>query len=166
MRHQIAFRQYKPNKPHRYGLLVKSMYATKVRFTYKADPYIDKLKDGNDPCHTNALKITWSILWEKLRRILWLYTSISLSNCLLDRVIMTVGIPNTNQIGIPNEAKRTKDREEFSTTFHLNSSVKLCLAKSKKKKKYSCALSDATIRWCITRWWISWAHYNKVLQLC
>ena len=38
MRHQIAFRQYKPNKPHRYGLLVKSLNDAKVPFIYKAAP--------------------------------------------------------------------------------------------------------------------------------
>ena len=35
MRHQIAFRQYKPNKPHQYGLLVKSLNDAELPFTYK-----------------------------------------------------------------------------------------------------------------------------------
>ena len=38
MRHQIAFRQYNPNKPHKYGLLVKSLNDAHVPFTYKAVP--------------------------------------------------------------------------------------------------------------------------------
>ena len=49
MRHQIAFRQYNPNKPHRYGLLVKSLNDARVPFTYKAAPYSGKPKDENGP---------------------------------------------------------------------------------------------------------------------
>ena len=49
MRHQIAFWQYNPNKPHRYGLLVKSLNDARVPFTYKAAPYSGKPKDGNGP---------------------------------------------------------------------------------------------------------------------
>ena len=33
MRHQIALRQYKPNKPHRYGSLVKSLNDAELPFT-------------------------------------------------------------------------------------------------------------------------------------
>ena len=47
MRHQIAFRQYNPNNPHWYGLLVKSSNDARVPFTYKAAPYGGKHKDRN-----------------------------------------------------------------------------------------------------------------------
>ena len=46
MPHQIAFRQYNPNKPHRYGLLVKFLNDARVPFKYKAAPYSGKTKDG------------------------------------------------------------------------------------------------------------------------
>ena len=36
MRHQIAFRQYNSNKPHRYGLLLKSLNDARFPFTYKS----------------------------------------------------------------------------------------------------------------------------------
>ena len=49
MWHQIAFRQYNPNKPRRYGLLVKSLNDARVPFTYKAAPYSGKPKDRNGP---------------------------------------------------------------------------------------------------------------------
>ena len=38
MRHQFAFRQYNLNKPHQYGLLVKSLNDSRVPFTYKTAP--------------------------------------------------------------------------------------------------------------------------------
>ena len=38
MRHQIAFRQYNPSKPHRYGLLLKSLNDAPFPYTCKACP--------------------------------------------------------------------------------------------------------------------------------
>lgn len=46
MCHQIAFRQYNPNKPHHYGLLLKSLNDATKPFTYKAVPYARKPADG------------------------------------------------------------------------------------------------------------------------
>ena len=37
------------NKPHRYGLLVKSLNDARVPFTYKATSYSGKSKDGSGP---------------------------------------------------------------------------------------------------------------------
>ena len=42
MRHQIAFRQYNPSKPHRYGLLWKSLNDARYPYTYKSIPYAAK----------------------------------------------------------------------------------------------------------------------------
>ena len=49
MRHQIAFRQYNPKKPHKYGLLLKSINDSRFPFTYKAAPYASKLENGDGP---------------------------------------------------------------------------------------------------------------------
>ena len=38
MRHQIAFRQYNLSKPHRYGLLLKSLNDASFPYTCKACP--------------------------------------------------------------------------------------------------------------------------------
>ena len=56
-----------------------------------------------------------------------LYTSAPPAKRLLDRDITTVGTLNTVRIGIPDELKDTKCRENFSVTFHI---------KSKEKKIY------------------------------
>ena len=48
-RHQIAFRQYNPKKPHKYWLLLKSINDSRFPFTYKAAPYAGKLENGDGP---------------------------------------------------------------------------------------------------------------------
>ena len=42
MRKQIAFRQYNPKKPHRYGRLWKSLNDARLPYTYKSVPYAPK----------------------------------------------------------------------------------------------------------------------------
>ena len=49
MRQQIVFGQYNPNKPHRYGLLLKLLNDARFRYTYKAVPYAAKPKAGDGP---------------------------------------------------------------------------------------------------------------------
>ena len=67
MQHQIAFRQYNPNKPDWYGLLVKSLNDAWVPFTYKAAPYSGKPKDGNGPYYID--RNMSSTLLKNLRRM-------------------------------------------------------------------------------------------------
>ena len=49
MRHQIAFRQYNLKKPHRYGLLWKSLNDARFPYTYKSVHYAAKLQAGDGP---------------------------------------------------------------------------------------------------------------------
>ena len=49
MRHQKSFRQYNPKKPHKYGLLLKSINDSRFHFTYKAAPYAGKPENGDGP---------------------------------------------------------------------------------------------------------------------
>ena len=59
MRQQIAFRQYNPNKPHRYGLLLKSLNDVRFPDPYKAVPYAAKPKTGDGPYYLkHGLKST------------------------------------------------------------------------------------------------------------
>ena len=53
-----------------------------------------------------------------------LYTSVSPAKWLLDRNITTVGTLNTVRIGIPDELKNTKCRENSSVSFHIKSKEK------------------------------------------
>ena len=84
-KHRIVFRQYNPKKPHKYGLLLKSMIHALVNEVEKDT----SLKGRN-------------ISTDRL------YTSVPLVKWLLDRDITTVGTLNTVRIGIPDELKDTK----------------------------------------------------------
>ena len=53
MKQQIAFRQYNPNKPKRYGLLLNSLDA-RFPYTYKALPYAAKPKAGDCPSYLKS----------------------------------------------------------------------------------------------------------------
>ena len=54
MRQQIIFRQYNPNKPQRYGLLLKSLNDARFPYTYKAVPYVAKPKAGDGPYYLKS----------------------------------------------------------------------------------------------------------------
>ena len=49
MRHKIAFRQYNPNKPDKYGVLLKSLNDARFPYTYKALPNAAKATAGDGP---------------------------------------------------------------------------------------------------------------------
>ena len=68
-----------------------------------------------------------------------LYTSVPPAKWLLDRNITTVGTLNTVRIGIPDELKDTKCRENFGVSFHI---------KSKEKKSiYNNFFSENKMHW-------------------
>ena len=54
MRQQIAFRQYNPNKPHRYGLLLKSLNNARFPYTDKSVTYAAKPKAGDCPYYLKS----------------------------------------------------------------------------------------------------------------
>ena len=54
MRQQIAFRQYNPNKSHRYGLLLKSLNDARFTYTDKAVLYAAKLKAEDGPYYLKS----------------------------------------------------------------------------------------------------------------
>ena len=54
MRHQIAFRQYNPNKPHKYGVLFKSLNEARFPYTFKSVPYAAKPTSGDGPYYINS----------------------------------------------------------------------------------------------------------------
>ena len=49
MRPPTAFRQYNPDKPHRFGSLLKSLNDARFPYTYKAVPYAANPKAGDGP---------------------------------------------------------------------------------------------------------------------
>ena len=100
MRQQIAFRQYNPNKPHRYGLLLKSFNDARFPYTYKAVLYAAKPKAGDGPYYLKSIIDYIKYLATEMeadqaitgRNISndCLYTSTESTNWLLDCGIATV----------------------------------------------------------------------------
>ena len=100
MRQKIAFCQYNPNKPHRYGLLLKSLNDARFPYTYKAVLYAAKLKAGVGPYYLKSTIDCIKYLVTEMeadqpitgRTIPTdrLFTSIESTNCLLDQSIATV----------------------------------------------------------------------------
>ena len=100
MGQQTVFHHYNPNKPHRYGLLLKSLNDARFPYIYKAVPCAAKQKTGDGPYY---LKSTIDcikylvIAMEAVQHITIrnistdrLYTSIDSTNWLLDCGVATV----------------------------------------------------------------------------
>ena len=144
-RHEIAFRQYNPKKPHKYGLLLNSINDSRFPFTYKAAPYADKPENGDGPYNMCATEDYVKYLVNEVEKDAGFkvrnistdcsYTSVPLAEWLLDRDIATVGTLNTVTIGIPDKLKNTKCRENFSVTFYVE---------SKEKNRYITTYSEKT----------------------
>lgn len=147
MRHQIGFRQFNPNKPAKYGLLYKSLNDARFPFTYQVLPYSGKPVDGDGPYYLKATEDYVKMLVESMvprnmkgRNISMdrLYTSISTANLLLARGITVVGTLTTNRLGLPDELKAPKDRDEFESTMHWEKeegNIALCAYTTKSKSK-------------------------------
>ena len=54
MRHQIAFRQYNPNKPHKHSVLLKSLNDARFPYTDTALPYAAKPTAGDGPFYISS----------------------------------------------------------------------------------------------------------------
>ena len=147
MRHQIGFRQYNPNKPAKYGLLYKSLNDARFPFTYQIIPYSGKPVDGDGPYYLKTTEDYVKNLVESIpgrnlkgRNISMnrLYTSIPTANWLLSREITVVGTLQSNRLGLPDELKNPKDRDEFQSTIRWEKdkgNIALCAYNTKSKSK-------------------------------
>ena len=98
MRHQIAFRQYNPNKPHKYGVLFKSLNEARFPYTFKSIPYAAKPNSGDGPYHINSTidYVKYLVIKPTSKSICVAETflhiaCIECANWLLDQKITTVG---------------------------------------------------------------------------
>ena len=67
-----------------------------------------------------------------------LYTSIPMANWLLSREITVVCTLQSNHLGLPDELKNPKDRDEFESTIHWEKdkvNIALCAYTTKSKSK-------------------------------
>ena len=151
MRNQIGIKQYNPNKPAKYGLLFKSLNDARYPYTYQSIVYAGKPERGDGPFYTTGNENYIKALVEKARSKLSLegrnismdrlYTSIAITNWLLEKKITVVGTMMKNRAGIPDELKLPGNRGNFSFFLHWESEKKdiaICTyiinTKSKGKK--------------------------------
>ena len=148
MRNQIGIKQYNPNKPAKYGLLFKSLNDARYPYTYQGIVYAGKL-GGDGPFYITGYENYIKTLVEKARSKLSLdgrnismdrlYTSIAITNWLLEKKITVAGTMMKNRAGIPDELKLPGNRDNFVFSLHWESEKKaLCTyivnTKSKGKK--------------------------------
>ena len=152
MRHQIAFRQYDPNKPHKYGVLFKSLNEARFPYIFKSVPYAAKPTINSTINHVKYLVSQTKMqvnLHGKNISTDRLYTSIEHANWLLDQNITTVGTVQKGRQGIPDKLLDTTNREIFSKTCHFEKDKKdLCLTsytvKTKSKGKKNVVILSTT----------------------
>ena len=155
VRQEIALRQYNPNKPHRNGLLLKSLNNARItlyiqsctvccktmgwRWSYYLKSTINYIK-----YLVNEMEAGQPITGRTISTD-HLYTIIESTNCVLDRGIVTVGTLKEGGNGIPSEFCDTQKTEIFSATWHFEKEKKNIFltfstvkTKSKRKEKCSC----------------------------
>ena len=125
MRTQIAFRQYNPSKPAKYGLLVKSLNDARVSYTYRSLVYAGKPQQlpaqhyvsGNENYVKGLIEAVDQKQGLQGRNLSMdrLYTSINLAQWLLQKRMTCIGKMQQNRVGIPEDLKKTNDRELLST---------------------------------------------------
>ena len=129
MQHQIAFRQCNPNKPHKYGVLLKSLNDARFPYRYKALSYAAKSTAGDGPFYISStidyIKNLVIRTKEQVRlngrniSMDRLNTSVEIANCLLKKNITIVETVRKGRVDFPEEVFDTKNREVLSKTCHF-----------------------------------------------
>ena len=135
MRHQIVFRQYNPNKSHKYGVLLKSLKDARFPYTYKALPYAAKPTAGYGPFYISSTTEFFKILVIRTKEqvrldgrnfaMACLYTSVEIANWLLEKNITILGTVQIVRVGFPEEVFDTKNVEVLSKTCHFEKNKKI-----------------------------------------
>ena len=125
MRTRIAFRQYNPSKPAKYGLLFKSLNDARVSYTYRSFVYAGKPQQlpaqhyvsGNENYVKGLIEAVDQKQGLQGRNLSMdrLYTSINLAQWLLQKRMTCIGTMQQNRVGIPEDLKKTNDRELLGT---------------------------------------------------
>ena len=147
MRHQIAFRQYNPDKPAKYGLLFKSINDARYPFTYTSAVYAGKPEVGQGPYYLSGTENIVKHLIENLQSSQQLqgcnismdrlYTSYSLFQWLLKKNITAIGTFMSNRHGIPDELKSARGFAEFESQIYWEQTEKKVVLSSDAVKTKS-----------------------------
>ena len=134
MRQQIAYRQYNRSKPHRYGLLLKSLNDSRFPYIAKVVGYAAKPKGGDGLYYLKStidyikylvteMEVDQSIIGRTISTDC-LYTSTESTNWLLDRGMATIGTLKKGRSGRPFELFDIRNREIFNATCHFEKEKK------------------------------------------
>ena len=158
-RNRIAFKQYNPSKPAKYGILFKCLNEVKYPFTHRSEVFAGRPVDTeNAPYYFKTTEQLTLRLVNKTREKQDmkgqnlttdnLYTSVSLANKLLDKGITSIGTLRSNRLGIPAEIKKT-DTSKINSTEVIWEAEKqkltitsYCVKTSTKSKKIINILSS------------------------
>ena len=132
IRTQIAFRQYNPDKPAKYGLLFKSINCARYPYTYQAHIYAGKPEGDPNEFYVSGTDNYIKFLVNKLlehqplqgRNISMdrLYTSIPIARWLLEKGITMIGTLKANRVGIPPAIKDISQRDINSWEMYWDDS--------------------------------------------
>ena len=129
MRNQIGFRIYIPNKPHKYGILFKSINAARFPYTFCCLPYSGKPDNiENAPYYVQGTENSVKYLVQLMQKFSFvdgrnitfdrLYTSIPLAVWLYSNGMTMIGTMQTNRKGIPDYLKDSKSKEPFHNEIY------------------------------------------------
>ena len=128
MRNQIAFKQYNPDKPAKYGMLYKSINSARYPYTHHTHVYCGKPEGDPTDFYVSGTINYVKFLVEKLssfqnlsgRNISMdrLYTSFEIANWLLEKNITMIGTFQANRVGIPPLIKDVNNREILSNEIY------------------------------------------------
>ena len=138
MRTQIPLKQFNPSNPAKYDLLFKSANAARYPYTFISSPYSGKPTEEGGQYYIQGTEAIVHYLIETLstnsslagRNISFdrLYTSITLAKWLLEKRITCIGAMQLNRKGVPNELKKTKNRELLSSEIYLDENSPLSMS--------------------------------------
>ena len=127
---QVSFKQYNPDKPAKYGMLLKSINSARYSYTYQTIVYHGKPVGEPDNYTKHLVDKILEHKPLKGRNISMdrLYTSVAIARWLLEKDITTIGILQSNRRGIPPEIKDISTREILSTETYWEQDGDLSLS--------------------------------------
>jgi hypothetical protein len=138
MRTQVSFKMYNPNKPAKYGLLLKAINAARYPYTFNAAPYCGKPEVDGGQYYVQGTEGIVKYMIEQLETVVSLagrnisfdrlYTSITIALWLYERNITCLGTMQMNRKGVPIEMKNFKHREPLSSQIYWQNDGPLSLS--------------------------------------
>jgi hypothetical protein len=138
MRTQISFKMYNPNKPAKYGLLLKAINAARYPYTFVAAPYCGKPQEDGGAYYVQGTEGIVMYMIDQLMAVVplagrnisfdRLYTSITIQLWLYAKHITSLGTMMMNRKGVPLEFKNFKHREHLSTQIYWQKDGPLSLS--------------------------------------